>query len=155
MYKKTLTISTLCLLTTLSYASTELCGGLRVRIRNYSAYDCTLVNNFVINGTTYHDTSVPSVIYRWQSVFFDIKKGPGSRRCDFSNVLTYQCGDDHTISLYSMRFSGRHHGILTDFSVLDANHMSATPKEKKEDCDDWTSAYNYNTIEWTINDMFN
>ena len=152
MPKKILVLISLSLIFMSQAMAKDLCHSFRVRIKNFSAYDCTLKTSHIFNGVLSNDTEVPKVIFKGFSEDFDMK----SSTRYVGNVLTYQCGDNNEITLFSINFTYRYpkYGILVDADVVNKQHLLATSKYKKEDCNDWGSSTNYNTVEWTIKDEF-
>lgn len=148
---KKLVISLICTLLFVSQAyAGSLCkprSSLRVRIYNYSSYDCTLKNHYLIHGSLSNDSTIPAVIFRGLSDQFDMSM-PGLHAI---NLLTYQCGEDQEITLFSERFyTGGNHAVTTE--VLNPINMQATAKYSREDCDQWRGILNNNTVTWIIKD---
>lgn len=133
--------------------ASNLCAGYeenyRIRVRNFSSFDCTLSHHHFINGDLANYSELPKVTFKGLSDNFELAI---SRMGNVITLLDFQCGEGNTIELYSTHFRYRYEGILIDAKVLNQQNLQATIKKSKEDCNDWKASINYNTVEWTIRD---
>jgi hypothetical protein len=141
----------LCLLSNTLFAgsSLKLCDNHRVKIYNETAYDCTLTDHHLLVGKLTNDTVLPEVIFKGESASIDVK----TTLNEFHHVgvlLTYQCGQGNVATLYSMGYAHRYDGVLVNSKALDVQNLAVSFKHKKEDCNDWLSSSNYNTVSWTL-----
>jgi hypothetical protein len=162
MKKVTLLLGMLTI-TQLSPVFAEGCDTLYVNINNQSPADCVLEKQYLIHGKLPPTDVIPQVIFRNQEAQFKMMGVVDSDELDV--LLTYQCGDEQTISFYTRKPESKsirpRRGIPLYFFTADNSTVveskNITAKFTSELCN--TGAYWYsekpNKVNWIISSSEN
>ncbi len=149
------------IVTHLSPVFARSCETLYITIKNQSHGDCVLEKQYVIHGKLFPNSTVPEVIFRDQEVHFKMIGDYSSPELDV--LLTYQCGNDQTISFYSRKPESRSIRITRNIPIHFYKKDKSTVVEVKNMAGKFTSElchngdYGYskkpNKINWIIDSL--
>ncbi|HVT62911.1 MAG TPA: hypothetical protein VHD33_05425 [Legionellaceae bacterium] len=135
-------LACLAFLSNVTYAKEPSVFDFVISLKNDSANDCVLKKQQIIYGRLTKGTVVPEVLFRGQTMSFMMRKhGYYKEKSDYTTgnlfdaqiLLTYECGDNETITLMSHRImkeagaDRRIRGVILDQNHLDATFTTSKP----------------------------